>query len=75
MKKIILLSILYLIHFIGRSQGWTSEELQKANTAVNITSITNEEKEVIKYLNLARLFPQKFAILLFSALGHPKNFL
>jgi len=63
MKKIILLSILYLIHFIGRSQGWTSEELQKANTAVNITSITNEEKEVIKYLNLARLFPQKFAIL------------
>lgn len=38
MKKIILLSILYLIHFIGRSQGWTSEELQKANTAVNITS-------------------------------------
>ena len=43
------------------SQNWTSEELEKANTAVNVYVLSNEEKEAIKYINLARLYPQKFA--------------
>jgi hypothetical protein len=62
MKKIFLFTLLFCSHFLAISQNWTSEELQKANTAVNISSISSEEKEVIKYLNLARLYPQKFAI-------------
>jgi hypothetical protein len=42
------------------SQNWTFDELQKANTAANILNISHEEKEAIKYINLARLFPEKF---------------
>ncbi len=61
MKKAFLLTLFFCCHYIGISQGWTSEELEKANTAVNIPSLTGEEKEVIKYINLARLYPQKFA--------------
>jgi hypothetical protein len=62
MKKTFLFTLLFCCHFLAISQNWTSEELQKANTAVNISSISSEEKEVIKYLNLARLYPQKFAV-------------
>jgi len=60
MKKHFFFTLLFCSHFLAISQNWTSEELQKANTAVNISSISSEEKEVIKYLNLARLYPQKF---------------
>jgi hypothetical protein len=60
MKRIILFTLLFLNYFLVNCQTWTSEELQKANTAINIPSITTEEKEVIKYINLARLYPQKF---------------
>ena len=63
MKIIFLFTLLFCCHFFAISQNWTSEELQKANTAVNISSISSEEKEVIKYLNLARLYPHKFAII------------
>lgn len=51
------------INHFGICQDWTNDEIQKANTALNISTITFEEKEVIKYLNLARLYPQKFAII------------
>jgi len=36
-------------------------ELEKANTAKNVKVLTQEEKEVIRYVNLARLYPKKFA--------------
>jgi hypothetical protein len=62
MKKTFLFTLLFCSQFLAISQNWTSEELQKANTAVNISSISSEEKEVIKYLNLARQYPQKFAL-------------
>lgn len=61
MVRYILLCICFLIKSIGFSQGWTYEELSKANTALNVSLLTYEEKEAIKYLNLARLYPQKFA--------------
>lgn len=61
MKKKIFILFLYLSHYLGFCQSWTSDELQKANTAVDISILTSEEKEVIKYINLARLYPQKFA--------------
>jgi len=40
---------------------WTAEELAKANTAANVTAMTEQEREAVKYINLARLYPQKFA--------------
>ncbi len=40
---------------------WTTEELISANTAVNVMYLTELEKEVILYVNLARLYPEKFA--------------
>ena len=39
---------------------WTAEELEKANTAKN-TNLTDEEKLVYLYCNLARLDGQRFA--------------
>ncbi len=59
-ERLLLFTLLFLSYFQVNCQTWTSEELQKANTAINIPSITTEEKEVIKYINLARLYPQKF---------------
>ncbi len=63
MKQTLLFALLFCCCLNGISQSWTTQELEKANTAANINILSNEEKEVIKYLNLARLYPQKFAII------------
>jgi uncharacterized protein YkwD len=42
------------------SSEWDSLVLVKANTAANVTYLTNTEKEVLFYINLARLDPKKF---------------
>lgn len=39
---------------------WTKEELEKANTAKNVSYLTEEEKQVIYYTNLARINPKLF---------------
>lgn len=43
------------------SQTWSSQELEKANTCIFINELSEIEKEAILYINLARLFPLKFA--------------
>jgi uncharacterized protein YkwD len=43
------------------SQGWTKSQLDKANTAKNISYLTKTEKEAIMYINLCRLFPKEFS--------------
>ena len=45
------------------NNGWTSQQIQAANTADDISFLTKEEKETILYINLARLYPKKFASL------------
>lgn len=40
---------------------WTSQERNSANTAKNISYLSNEEKQVYYYLNLVRINPKKFA--------------
>lgn len=40
---------------------WTDEEMKSANTAANVSYLTAEEKKVIMYVNLARLYPKKYA--------------
>lgn len=42
-------------------EDWTAEELRSANTASYVSILTKEEKDVIMYMNLARMYPQKFA--------------
>lgn len=65
---------------LAMAQGWTDEELAAANTAKDVPQLSTEEREVIKYLNLARLFPHKFAEVEVAdyyggeAGGHPSMF-
>lgn len=47
--------------FIQQTESWTSEEITAANTAANCTYMDSLERDIIKYCNLARLFPKKFA--------------
>ena len=42
-------------------QAWTYDEIYHANTAASYPLMTDVEKEVVLYYNLARLYPQKFA--------------
>lgn len=52
---------LILVSFSASAQRWTAEEFSAANTAANVTILTTEEKELIRYINLARMYPAKFA--------------
>ncbi len=58
---------LFLILFVlispqySFSQTWSEQELAKANTCIFINELSEIEKEAILYINLARLFPLKFA--------------
>lgn len=57
-----LVALLCLLYGVAAcAQGWTDDELRRANTAAGVKSMTVEEREVVKYINLARLYPQKFA--------------
>ncbi len=57
----ILLLLIFMVNFSWVSaQTWTSAQLEKANTATNIASLTPVEKETILYINLCRLYPQDF---------------
>ncbi|MEO9210597.1 MAG: CAP domain-containing protein [Ginsengibacter sp.] len=61
MKKILILFFAIFGSANLFAQSWTTEQLEKANTASEISYLTLEEKEAIKYLNLARLYPVQFA--------------
>lgn len=61
MNRLFLITIIFLFSNNIFGQQWTSQELEAANTAKNIKGITLEEKEVFRYINLARLYPKKFA--------------
>lgn len=60
-KIIFALSILFLTSSFNSKKEWTESQLNSANTAINIKCLSVEEKEIIKYLNLARLYPKDFA--------------
>jgi len=56
------------IKFPGKSSAqdqanqanWTSEQISKANTAKDISFLSDEERDAIMYINLARLYPKDF---------------
>lgn len=55
--------LLFLFVFNALSffaQTWTAEQLASANTAKDISYLNPVEKEIIQYINLARLYPKLF---------------
>ena len=60
MRSIFLILTFMLIQNYIHSQTWTQQQLEKANTAQNIKYLSEIEKGVIMYINLARLYPKDF---------------
>ena len=42
------------------AQTWTTQQISEANTAKDITYLTDVEKECVMYINLCRLYPKDF---------------
>ena len=61
MKQLFFIALFSLSSIICSAQAWTTQEFETANTAKDIEIFTSEEKEVVRYINLARLYPKKFA--------------
>ncbi|ARS38735.1 hypothetical protein CA265_03190 [Sphingobacteriaceae bacterium GW460-11-11-14-LB5] len=57
-----LLPILLLLFFASqaKAQKWTDAEFRKANTAANASYLSNEEKNIVMYMNLIRIDGEKF---------------
>lgn len=60
MKKVIILFFYLFIAYTSFSQGWTEAQLDSADTGKDIADLSEVEKDAILYINLARLYPQKF---------------
>ena len=61
MFKIFLPTLLLLIFSSQvNAQKWTDAEFRKANTAANASYLTNEEKNIVMYMNLIRIDGEKF---------------
>ncbi|MDQ0640636.1 uncharacterized protein YkwD [Pedobacter sp. W3I1] len=58
----ILLPTLLLFIFSSQvnAQKWTNAEFRKANTAANASYLSNEEKNIVMYINLIRIDGEKF---------------
>ena len=58
----IFLPTLFLFILAGQvnAQKWTDAEFRKANTAANASYLSNEEKNIVMYMNLIRLDGEKF---------------
>ena len=55
------------------SPVWTDDEIKVATTNTDVQYLSYEEKEVIKYCNLVRLYPQKFSKLYLSSPKYINN--
>lgn len=60
-KRIVSLCLAVSCAIVVCAQSWTSEELRAANTAGSCSYLSQVEKDVILYNNLARMYPAKFA--------------
>lgn len=43
------------------AQPWAKEQLEHANTAKDYEYVTDEEKAIVQYINLCRMYPKQFA--------------
>lgn len=61
MFKILLPTLLFLVFSSQvNAQKWTDAEFRKANTAANASYLSNEEKNIVMYMNLIRIDGEKF---------------
>ena len=61
--RIFLISIqLLAVAFKIYSQAWTADELYAANPAASCPFLSQVEKDVVLYNNLARMYPRKFIV-------------
>ncbi len=59
-NKLLPLFLLILTSGTVKAQRWTDAEFRRANTAATASYLTNEEKNIILYLNLIRIDGEKF---------------
>lgn len=61
MSRIFFLLLLLKISSPVFSQAWTSDQLSAANTGKDYEYLTDEEKKIVQYINLCRMYPKQFA--------------
>jgi len=57
-----------------RLASWSTEEIDAATTTDSADYLTQQEKQVYLYLNLARLYPRKFAATYLESYDGPKGY-
>ncbi len=62
MKRTFFVLLLSILSIPGFSQAWTVDQLDSANTAKDYEYLTTEEKAIVQYINLCRLYPKQFAV-------------
>lgn len=63
MARLIMIFIFIISSVLAKAQknnAWTKEELKVANTAGNAPYLTGEEKDIVIYMNLARMDGERF---------------
>lgn len=74
MKSSVLMIFAFLLVGTTAAQPWTSAQLNAANTAKDVAYLTTVEKDAIKYLNLARLYPKQFLALELNGYNGTKKY-
>ena len=70
----ILFWICHVTSFSQINSKWDTEEIKKANTVAETSTLNEVEKEAVILLNLARLFPKKFVQLELINYNGPAKF-
>lgn len=73
LKRFIVFLFLSLFTVYVYSQ-WTDDEIYNANTGATASVLTKEEKKVVVYVNLARLYPKKFLQMVVKNYERPSGF-
>ncbi len=61
MKNCLVILLVVFLSFRLNAQQWTAEELSSAYTVTESTGMSREECELVRYINLARMYPKRFA--------------
>src|SRR5690242_1357979 len=58
---LLLLTLTSIFFSLKQSDPWSDPKYKAANTAKDVSYLTQDEKDVFYYVNLARMDPKKFA--------------
>jgi uncharacterized protein YkwD len=61
MTRLIVFTWFLFASCCAAAQPWTAGQLDAANTAKEYEYVTDEEKMIVQYINLCRLYPKQFA--------------